>query len=213
MFGFFRMGPPRSPPFAEFEKLRELIFLYQIQVASPAGGITGYELKTLFSIPQTSVYRALSDLEEKNLIKPSEKIVEGRAQKRYMLTEDGETQLEEMKHAIAGKLLFLFEIITPEIAGKQGSARTMELMTTVFKNRVREASSREDALDLLANFRDFASRQLDVLGQAIERSKRAVEFLSSMMDTIESMDESEYSPDKILEFIDQDIERYNVFEE
>lgn len=213
MFGFFRMGPPRSPPFAEFEKLRELIFMYQIQVASPAGGITGYELKTLFSIPQTSVYRALNDLEEKNLIKSSEKIVEGRAQKRYMLTEDGEKQLEELKHAIAGKLLFLFEIIAPEIAGKQGSGRTMEMLATVFKNRIREASSREDALDVLDNFTDFVNYQLEALGRAFEMSKRSVEFLTSLKDTVGTMDESEYSPDKILEIIDQDIERYKVFEE
>nr|MDO8118504.1 hypothetical protein [Candidatus Sigynarchaeota archaeon] len=83
MFGFFKFGSapgsmPGAPPFSEFEKFRQLVLLWSVEQASTDGkGITGYELKTLFNVPQTTVYRALGDMENKALVASEEMIVDG----------------------------------------------------------------------------------------------------------------------------------------
>jgi len=205
MFGFFKMGmPPGAPPLAEFEKLRELLFMYQIQVATPGGGITGYELKTLFNIPQTSVYRELNVLEGKKFVTAEEKIVDGRAQKRYMLTDEGDRQLKDLKGAIAGKILFLFEILTPEMAEMPRSSMTMDMIITFIKNRIRAMTTKDDALSLLDNFEDFSNHQIKSLERGLEWAKRSGELLAKMKEFVEKMDE--YSPDKIIEIIEQEMQ-------
>nr|MDO8109140.1 MarR family winged helix-turn-helix transcriptional regulator [Candidatus Sigynarchaeota archaeon] len=196
--------PPGAPPLAEFEKLRELLFMYQIQVATPGGGITGYELKTLFNIPQTSVYRELNVLEGKKFVTAEEKIVDGRAQKRYMLTDEGDRQLKDLKGAIAGKILFLFEILTPEMAEMPRSSMTMDMIITFIKNRIRAMTTKDDALSLLDNFEDFSNHQIKSLERGLEWAKRSGELLAKMKEFVEKMDE--YSPDKIIEIIEQEMQ-------
>jgi DNA-binding PadR family transcriptional regulator len=195
-------GPPHGfPPLKEFESIRELIFMWSI--SESVDGITGYELKSLFSIPQTSVYRVLNVLEEKEFVKADEKIVEGRVQKRYMLTESGHAKLDELKRSIGAKLSILFEI-TNDARGNGGTSSFIDARVAIFKNRMRNVESKEDALFYLDNFAEMSNRQHKMLEIVVETSGKISTIIGKLRALVEAMDV--YSPEPLFEFIDKEIE-------
>jgi len=193
--------PSGFPPLKEFENIRELIFMWSI--SESVEGITGYELKSLFSIPQTNVYRVLNSLEEKEFIKADEKIVEGRVQKRYMLTESGLAKLDELKRSIGAKLSILFEI-TNDARENGGTSSFIDARVAIFKNRMRNVESKEDALFYLDNFAEMSNRQHKMLENVVSTSGKIVAIIVKLRAMVEQMDA--YSPDPLFEFLEKEIE-------
>ncbi len=208
MFGFFKMGSPGSlpgaPPFSEFEKFRQLVLLWSVEQASADGkGITGYELKTLFNVPQTTVYRALGELEGKKLVRSEENIVDGRVQKRYTLTPEGSLALGDLKKNVAGKLTFIFEMLAPDIA-IPGKGHLVDHFVAMFKNRMKAADSKEEALAILDTFQDIYTQQEAMMQKARDMMKLYFEKFLQFKESVKKMDE--FDPDVMAELIDKMIQ-------
>lgn len=210
MFGFFKMGPPPgslpgAPPFSEFEKFRQLVLLWSVEQASADGkGITGYELKSLFNVPQTTVYRALTDLEGKKLVSSEEHIVDGRAQRRFKLTSHGKVALDDLKKNVAGKITFLFEMLAPDMA-IPGKGHLVDHFVAMFKNRMKLAGSKEDALAILDTFQDIFIQQQAMLQKANDMMNLYYAKFLKLKEKVEQMDE--YDPDLLVELIEKEIQQ------
>jgi DNA-binding PadR family transcriptional regulator len=210
MFGFFKLGPPPgslpgAPPFSEFEKFRQLVLLWSVEQASADGkGITGYELKTLFNVPQTTVYRALTELESKKLVSSEELIVDGRAQKRFKLTSNGKLALDDLKKNVAGKITFLFEMLAPDMA-IPGKGHLVDHFVAMFKNRMKMAGSKEDALSILDTFQDIYVQQQAMLQKAFDMMKLYYAKFLQLRKKVEQMDD--YDPDLLVELIEKEIQQ------
>ncbi|MBN2154226.1 MAG: helix-turn-helix transcriptional regulator [Candidatus Lokiarchaeota archaeon] len=208
MFGFFRMGSPGSlpggPPFSEFEKFRQLVLLWSVEQASigDGRGITGYELKNLFNVPQTTVYRALGDLESKGLVRAEESVVDGRAQKRYTLTSEGKDALDDLKKTVAGKITFLFEMLAPEMA-TLGKGHLVDHFVAFFKSRMKVAGSKEEALAILETFQEMHMHQEAMMQKARDMMKNYYDKLLQFKKSVEQMDE--YDPDLLVELIEKEM--------
>jgi DNA-binding PadR family transcriptional regulator len=207
MFGFFKMGPPTgafpgAPPFSEFEKFRQLVLLWSVEQASVDGkGITGYELNTLFNVPQTTVYRALGELEGKNLVHCDEIIVDGRAQKRYTLTPEGKIALGDLKKNVAGKLTFIFEMLAPDMA-IPGKGHLVDHFVAIFKNRMKAAGSKEEALAILDTFQDIYTQQEAMMQKALEMMKKYYDGFLRFKKRVDQMDE--YDPELLVDLIEKE---------
>jgi DNA-binding PadR family transcriptional regulator len=216
MFGFFKMGTPGSPPgmmppFSEFEKFRQLVLLWSVDQASADGkGITGYELKTLFNVPQTTVYRALGELENKKLVSSEELIVDGRAQKRFTLTNDGKVALDDLKKSVAGKITFLFEMLAPDMA-IPGKGHLVDHFVAMFKNRMKLAGSKEEALSILDTFQDIYSQQQAMMQKAFDMMKMYYDRFLQFKKRVEQMDD--YDPDLLTKLIEKEIQKITEKEE
>jgi DNA-binding PadR family transcriptional regulator len=212
MFGFFKMGPPTgafpgAPPFSEFEKFRQLVLLWSVEQASVDGkGITGYELKTLFNVPQTTIYRALGELETKGLVRSEESVVEGRNQKRYLLTDEGKVALGELKKSVAGKITFLFEMLAPDMA-LPGQGHLVDHFVAMFKNRMKAAGSKEEALAILDTFKEMYTQQEAMMQKAHDMMKRYYDKFLQFRKKVEKMEE--YDPDVLVELIEKEIQQIN----
>jgi DNA-binding PadR family transcriptional regulator len=207
MFGFFKMGPPvPGPPFSEFEKFRQLVLLWSVEQASAGDGkgITGYELKTLFNVPQTTVYRALGELESKGLVSNDETIVDGRTQKRYLLTSEGKLALDDLKKTVAGKITFLFEMLAPDMA-MPGKGHLVDHFVAMFKNRMKMAGSKEEALAILTTFQDIYTQQEAMLQKAHDMMKMYFNTFLQFKEKVEKLDE--YDPETMVELIEKEIEQ------
>ncbi|NMC06797.1 MAG: hypothetical protein GYA24_16385 [Candidatus Lokiarchaeota archaeon] len=206
MFGFFRMGGPS--PFSEFEKFRQLVLLWSVEQASADGkGITGYELKTLFNVPQTTVYRALGELESKKLVRTEETVVDGRNQKRYYLTEAGKVALDELKKTVAGKITFLFEMLAPDMA-IPGKCHLLDHFVAMFKSRMKSAGSKEEALAILSTFQDMYTQQEAMLRHAHEKMVQYYEQFLDLEKQVDAMDE--YDPDILVGIIDDAVQKMQM---
>ncbi len=210
MFGFFKMGPPTgalpgAPPFSEFEKFRQLVLLWSVEQASADGkGITGYELKALFNVPQTTVYRALGDLETKGLVRNEESVVEGRNQKRYLLTNEGKSALGDLKKSVAGKITFLFEMLAPDMA-IPGKGHLVDHFVAMFKNRMKLAGNKEEALAMLDTFQEIYLQQETMMQKAHDMMKLYYDKFLLFKKKVERMDE--FDPEVLAELIEKEIQQ------
>nr|MDO8088894.1 helix-turn-helix transcriptional regulator [Candidatus Sigynarchaeum springense] len=210
MFGFFKTGPPGSfpggPPFSEFEKFRQLVLLWSVEQASigEGKGITGYELKTLFNVPQTTVYRALGELESKGLVRADEAVVDGRAQKRYALTKEGKAALDGLKKTVAGKITFLFEMLAPDMA-IPGKGHLVDHFIAIFKNRMKAAGSKEEAIAILDAFQEIYTQQEAIMQKAHEMMKKYYDKFLQFKKKVEQMEK--FDPDLLVDLIDKAIQQ------
>ncbi|MHA1521143.1 MAG: hypothetical protein ACTSRK_13245 [Promethearchaeota archaeon] len=78
-----------------FKEMQTLILLTKIK--NETEGISGYQLQEHFDLPRGTLLRMLSSLEQKESLETREEIINGRANKFYTITKDGEEFLEELK--------------------------------------------------------------------------------------------------------------------
>ncbi|MHA1674678.1 MAG: PadR family transcriptional regulator [Promethearchaeota archaeon] len=78
-----------------FKEMQTLILLTKIK--NETEGISGYQLREHFDLPRGTLLRMLSSLEQKKSIETREEVINGRANKFYSITKDGEEFLEELK--------------------------------------------------------------------------------------------------------------------
>ncbi len=78
-----------------FKEMQTLILLTKIK--NETKGISGYQLQEHFDLPRGTLLRMLSGLEQKKSLETREEVINGRANKFYTITKDGEEFLEELK--------------------------------------------------------------------------------------------------------------------
>lgn len=78
-----------------FKEMQQF-FLMKI-IAGYSDGITAYQIQSNYHFPRSNVIRLLSNLEEQKYLLTQESILDGRANKFYILSQKGFTYLAELK--------------------------------------------------------------------------------------------------------------------
>ncbi|NHJ33590.1 MAG: PadR family transcriptional regulator, partial [Asgard group archaeon] len=102
----FRPHLPFGPKLVK--EMSRLVFLWTI--SEEPEGITGYELQKNYKAKQTTVYRTLKGMEERDLLTSEETIVSGRAQRLYKITDKGRDYLAELREKWTTRIAFLTDI-------------------------------------------------------------------------------------------------------
>jgi hypothetical protein len=131
-------------------------------------------------------------------------IVDGRAQRRFTLTNDGKLALDDLKKNVAGKITFLFEMLAPDMA-IPGKGHLVDHFVAMFKNRMRLAGSKEDAIAILDTFQDIYTQQQAMLQKAYDMMKLYYTKFLQFRKSVEQMDE--YDPELLVGMIEKEIQR------
>jgi len=199
---------PKSAPYGDFKpgEIRDLLFLWAIQQESE--GLTGYTISSYFGVPLTNVYRILSKfLEEKPpLLEVDEEpyVKDGRAQKRYKITEAGNKYLNDLQEEWAGKISFLANNVT----GFCAPFPFRRKHHPGFEKRILKIKDREDALKFLKVYQDSFDSRIHSMESKIESLKEAKIKINNAVQTV--IEQDDFSPKIFVGIVSQiyeDIEK------
>ena len=202
---FFWLKPPFpgghfSPPLPvsreSFQEIRDFIML--LIISEYPNGITGYQLQDKYNLSRGTLIRTLQELEDKKYLKSKEEIVEGRANKFYIITELGRKFLEELKLKWAN----LFSMMS-EITPSKG-------LRLVLLEKIKEFESKDDAIDFFRGLRSWMKGMLQRIERKIENFKGSKADLDRIIGEIEKMDT--LSKDKIIEMVEDSIKKREEYE-
>ncbi|MFX1321715.1 MAG: PadR family transcriptional regulator, partial [Promethearchaeota archaeon] len=114
-----------------FQEIRDYLVL--LIISDHPNGITGYQLQEKYKFPRGTLIRTLQDLEVRKHLETKEEIIDGRANKFYLITELGNSYLEELKLKWANIFGMMSEINPP-----------MGLKMMIFE-KIKEFESKDDA--------------------------------------------------------------------
>jgi DNA-binding PadR family transcriptional regulator len=191
----------------QFKEQQHLVFLWSISEASD--GVTGYELQQLYKLPLSNVYRFLKELQNEGHVEITEKIVEGRAQKRYHINQKGLDRLRTLQMSAANRISFLYEIIslahTPHIESDDSERHLSDMTSlhnelfqpsffdmTVLGKLLQSIRTKEDALYYLNHFKELIIERKEVhnkRSKAIQNHLLAVEEMIDEVQKIETFQE------------------------
>jgi len=214
-------GPPHQPPFGgfppfgsfppfprgsfklpmpvgreSFQEIRDFIVL--LIISEYPNGITGYQLQEKYNFPRGTLIRTLQELEDKKYLESKEEIVEGRANKFFIITELGRKFLEELKLKWAN----LFSMMS-EISPSKG-------LRLILLEKIKEFDSKDDAIDFFRGLRSWMKGMLQQIEKRIENfkgSKADLDRLIEEIDKMESLDK-----DKIIEMVEESIKKREEYE-
>ena len=214
-------GPPHQPPFGgfspfgtfppfpkghfkpplpigreSFQEIRDFIVL--LIISEYPNGITGYQLQDKYSFPRGTLIRTLQELEEKNYLKSKEEIVEGRANKFFIITEFGRKFLEELKLRWAN----LFSIMS-EISPSKG-------LRLVLLEKIKKFESKDDAIDFFRGLRSWMNGMLKGIEKKIKNFKQSKANLDEIIEEIEKADT--LNKEKILKMVEESIKKREEYE-
>ncbi len=92
-----------------YHEVRNMIFLLTIN--GEKEGITGYQLQDIYDFPRGNILRGLAKLEELGAIEAKEEVVNGRTQKKYIITEQGKEYLKKLASEWSERQVILEAII------------------------------------------------------------------------------------------------------
>ena len=165
--------PPMPMNREAFQEIRDYVLL--LIISDYSGGITGYQLQEKYKIPRGTLIRILQDLVEKNYLSTKEEIVDGRANKFYLITKPGKDFLEQMKLKWANLFGMLAEF------------NPAEQVENMMINKVEEFNSKEDAIDFFRGVRSLIKEILKWMEEHINRLIVSKEELNIIIDRIEKM--------------------------
>lgn len=176
---------PKSAPHGDFKpgEIRDLLFLWAIQ--QEKDGLTGYAIAGYFGIPLTNVYRILDKFVEAKipLLKTEETIKEGRAQKLYKITEEGNVYLNTLKEEWAGKISFL-----QGITGFCAPFPIRRKHHPQFEEHINKIKDQEDALRFLKVYQDSFDNRIQSMEVTIKSIKEAKEKINEAVEKVKKQD-------------------------
>jgi len=171
-------GPHPRPPIPmgreSFQEIRDYMLL--LIIAEYKEGITGYQLQEKYNFPRGTLIRTLQDLEEKGYLETREEIIEGRANKFYLITEEGKKFLEELKLKWAS----IFGMLAEINPGKG--------LKHMLDTKIEEFESLEDAVDFFRGIRSWSKGMLKNIERKIEKFKKSNANLNEIINELEKMD-------------------------
>lgn len=216
-----RNGPPRPPPFGEFppfgyvspflkgplkpplpigreafQEIRDFIVL--LLISDYPDGITGYQLQDKFNFPRGTLIRTLQELEDKGYLESKEEIVDGRANKFFMITELGRRFLGELKLKWANIFGMMSEIIP-----SKG-------IIMVLLEKIKDFEDKDDAIDFFRGLRSWTNNMLKGIEKRIEYIKGTKVDLDRIIKEIETMDSLD--KDKVIEMVEETIQKREEYE-
>ena len=197
----FGLIPPFLPPIFKvplpfgkelFQEIRDYLVL--LIISDHPNGITGYQLQEKYKFPRGTLIRTLQDLEVRKHLETKEEIIDGRANKFYIISELGNSFLEELKLKWANVFGMMGEINPP-----------MGLKMMIFE-KINEFESKDDAIDFFRGVRSWIKSMLQRIEKRIEKFKRSKFDLDKIIEEIEQLDDLDR--EKIKEMINETIERF-----
>ena len=196
---FGKMTPFQGPHFKFplpmgrefFQEIRDYMIL--LIISEYPDGITGYKLTEKYNFPRGTLIKTLQDLESKGYLDSKEKIIEGRVNKFYMITDEGKKFLDELKLKWANIFGRMAEINPPE-----------GLRTLVFA-KINEFESLDDAIDFFRGIRSWMKGMLQRIESRIEKFKRSKEDLDELIENIDKMDHLD--KEKIKEMVNESMKK------
>jgi DNA-binding PadR family transcriptional regulator len=196
-FGSFPSFPrgPFKPPLPigreSFQEIRDFIVL--MIISEFPNGITGYQLQEKYNFPRGTLVRTLHELEDKGYLKSKEEIVEGRANKFFIITELGRKFLEELKLKWANVFSMMSEI---------SPSRDMKF---VLLEKVKDFEDKDDAIDFFRGMRSWIKGMLKQIEKRVENLKTAQNNLNRTIEEIEKMDS--LNKEKIIQMVKESIKK------
>ncbi|MFX1366969.1 MAG: hypothetical protein ACFFCE_20085 [Promethearchaeota archaeon] len=174
-----------------FQEIRDFIVL--LIIAEYSEGITGYQLQEKYDFPRGTLIRTLTDLEEKQYLKSKEDIIEGRANKFYLITELGKKYIEELKLKWANLFSMMSEISPPN-----------GIKMMLFE-KINQFESKDDAIDFFRGLRSWMKGMLQRIEKRIKNFKKSVADLNVIIEDIEKMENLQ--KDKIIDLVKESIKK------
>jgi DNA-binding PadR family transcriptional regulator/uncharacterized protein (UPF0335 family) len=186
---FPHYGPPphggRPPPFfmtrESFTEIKHLMVL--MLLADKPEGITGYQLQEQYSIPRGNLIRTLEELEQGGYVATRDAVENGRNQKYYIVTNEGNAYVERLKESWASQFTMLSEMAPPDTYGNPFMRRAR--MNGMLE---RIPASKDDAIDYFHGLRYMISQYLERLHKRIERLEQTKAKFDEILAEIEQMD-------------------------
>ncbi len=146
----FRPHLPFGPKLVK--EMSRLVFLWTI--SEETEGITGYELQKNYKAKQTTVYRVLKEMEEKELLTSEETIIKGRAQRLYKITEKGKEYLIELREKWTTRITFLAEIAPVGMRPPPIFRRRSRV-----HDYLKKVETKEEMLEFLEGYKEHINRR------------------------------------------------------
>jgi len=174
-----------------FQEIRDYMIL--LLISEYPEGITGYQLQEKYDFPRGTLIKTLQDLESKGYLDTKEEIIDGRANKFYVITDEGKKFLEELKLKWAN------------IFGKMAEINPPEGLRTMVFAKINEFESLDDAIDFFRGIRSWMKGMLQRIESRIEKFKRSKEDLDELIEDIDKMDRLD--KEKIKEMVNESIKK------
>ena len=182
-------GPHPKPPLPmgreAFQEIRDYMLL--LIILEYEDGITGYQLQDIYKFPRGTLIRTLQDLENKEYLCTREEIIEGRANKFYMLTEKGKKYIEELKMKWANIFSMMAEINPPKV------------IKTLLFEKIEDFETKEDAIDFFRGIRSWMKGMLKRIEESVEEFRKSHSNVNDLIKTIEEM--NSLDKEKIKDFV------------
>ncbi|UCD00990.1 MAG: PadR family transcriptional regulator [Promethearchaeota archaeon] len=201
-FGSFRpfskghFKPPLPIGRESFQEIRDFIIL--LIISEYPDGITGYQLQDKYNFPRGTLIRTLQELEEKKYLESKEEIIEGRANKFYIITDLGRKFLDELKLRWAN----LFSMMS-EISPSKG-------LRLILSEKINEFESKDDAIDFFRGVRSWMKGMLQQIERRIENFKGVKANLDKIIEEIENMES--LNKDKVIEMVNKAIQQNEEYD-
>ena len=196
---FGSMMPFRGPHFKFplpmgrefFQEIRDYMIL--LIISEYPDGITGYQFQEKYNFPRGTLIKTLQDLENKNYLTTKEEIIDGRANKFYIITNEGKKFLEELKLKWAN------------IFGKMAEINPPEGLKTMVFAKINEFESIDDAIDFFRGIRSWMKGMLLRIENRIEKFRKSKEDLDILIEEIDKMEHLDKK--KIKELVNESIKK------
>jgi len=179
-----------------FQEIRDFIVL--LIISEYPGGITGYQLQDKYNFPRGTLIRTLQELEDKKYLISKEEVVEGRANKFFIVTELGRKFLDELKLKWAN----LFSMMS-EISPSKG-------LRLILLEKIKQFDTKDDAIDFFRGLRSWIKSMLQQIEKRIENFKKSKTNLDRLIEEIDKMES--LNKDKIIEMVEESIKKSEKYE-
>ncbi|MFX1378810.1 MAG: hypothetical protein ACFFA4_06915 [Promethearchaeota archaeon] len=188
--------PPLPIGRESFQEIRDFIVL--LIISEYPNGITGYQLQEKYNFPRGTLIRTLQELGDKQYLYSKEEIVEGRANKFFIISELGRKFLEELKLKWAN----VFNMMS-EISPSKG-------LRLVLIERIKEFQDIDDAIDFFRGLRSWIKGMLQQIENKIGNFRESKADLDRIIKEIEKMDS--LNKDRIMEMVKDSLKKSEKYE-
>ena len=166
--------PPLPMGREAFQEIRDYMLL--LIISEYPEGITGYQLQDIYKFPRGTLIRALQDLEEKSYLTIREEIIEGRANKFYVITKEGKKYSQELKMKWANIFGMMAEINPPQA------------MRMLLIEKIEGLNDKEDAIDFFRGIRSWMKSMINHIDERVKKFNKSLSNLNELIKVIEQMD-------------------------
>lgn len=195
-FGDPHMKPPLPMGREAFQEIRDYMLL--LIISEYPNGITGYQLQEKYNFPRGTLIRTLQELEDKTFLKTREEIIDGRANKFYIITEEGRKCVEELKMKWANIFGMMAEINPPHG------------MRIMLMEKIEDFKTKDEAIDFFRGIRSWMEDVFKRIEERIEKFQKSKIDINKLIEVIEKMDT--FNKDKIKEIVSESIKKMEDME-